>query len=198
MERIINEISNICQNEHIIKHVKRLMKEYDDIIELNDRSIRANKDIDVMEINISKNFFTIYSTSWNCTSRNTITFFKLENCIVINFSNSEITNEGIKKNNYQYVFKNNLLECVSYSKKVNLEYELGREVKKIKKEQYIEIYPVNDLLALKKVIKNDNISYFTTHINKVNIKDINLFSFIFSNMNEVITEEEYEKIKVIK
>ena len=68
--------------------------------------------------------------------------------------------------------------------------------------RYLTIHPFvkdfDDVEFFPKSVKNDNISYFTTHINKVNIKDINLFSFIFSNMNEVITEEEYEKIKVIK
>lgn len=198
MDKIINEISNICQNEHIIKHVKRLLLEFDDIIELSDRCIRATIDKEVMEINISRNCFTIYSTSWGYSLRKSITFFKADNCISLSFSNCEITNEGTVSNIYKYVFNNDELVWATYSKRVNLEYELGREVKKIKKDQYIEIYPINDLLALKKVIKNNNISYFTTHINKVNINDINLFSFIFSNMDEVITEEEYEKIKVVK
>lgn len=198
MERILSAISSICHNEHIIKHVKRLLLEFDDIIELNDRCIRATINNEVMEINISRNCFTIYSTSWSYSLRKSITFFKADNCISLSFSNCEITNEGIISNIYKYVFNNDELVWATYSKKVNLEYELGREVKKIKKDQYIEIYPINDLLALKKVIKNNNISYFTTHINKVNINDINLFSFIFSNMDEVITEDEYEKIKVIK
>lgn len=199
INNIINYINTLCSNELIIRHVKRLITDYCDYItEISDRCIRANRDADVMEINISKNCFTIYSTSWSYSSRKSITFFKADNCTAISFSNSEITNEGSISNVYKYVFNNDILTWTTYSKKVNLEYELCGDIKKIKKDEYVEIYPITDLLALKKVKKNDEINYFTTHINKVNINDIGLFSFIYSNMDEKVIKEEYEKIKVIK
>ena len=199
IKEIINYIELLCNNQSIVNHAKRIINDnLDYITELNDRCIRANRLGEVMEINISRNCFTIYSTSWNYSTRKCITFFKTDNCIALALSNCELTNEGIISNNYKYEFHNGNLVWGTYSKRVDLEYELGKELKKIKKDEYIEIYPIDTNKGLKKVKKNDKIEYYITEINEVTLNDIYLFSFIFSKMDEKVTKEKYEKIKVIK
>lgn len=194
VNNIILNIEEMCHNENIVNYVKRLLKEnIDECIEINDNYFRSKKYDEVVEINISNNSFSIYSTSWSTTTRKNISFFKDKNNISLTFSNNEIIDDGITCNNYEYEFNNNNLVHFSYSKKIDHEYQIGREIRKIKKDKTIDIYPIDNSDAIKIINENESINYFFTHINQISIEDIGLFSTIYSTMDSKVDYKNFQK-----
>lgn len=197
LQVIIDKIYNMCLNQNIVNYCRNLLKiNKDYIFELNDKCIRAKRYVESLEINISDNYFTIYSTEWGTTSRRKITFFKINEDVILSFDDNEITNDGVKLINSTYKFKNNILLSASYFKKVDIEYELNREIKKIKKEERIEIYPISEKKGLKKVERDGSIECYFTNVKINTLNEIDIFGFIYSRMDEKISNDLYEeKIK---
>ena len=194
VNNIILNIEEMCHNENIVNYVKRLLKEnIDECIEINDSYFRSKKYDEVVEINISNNSFSIYSTSWSTTTRKNISFFKDKDNILLTFSNNEIIDDGITSNNYEYEFNNNNLVRFSYSKKIDHEYQIGRETRIIKKDKTIDIYPIDNNDAIKIINENESINYFFTHINQISIEDIGLFSTIYSTMDSKVDYKNFQK-----
>lgn len=197
VQGIIDKIYNMCLNENIVNYCRNLLKiNRDYIFELNDKCIRAKRFVEFLEINIIDNYFTIYSTEWGTTSRRKITFFKINEDVILSFDDNEITIDGVKLINSTYKFKNNILLSANYLKKVDIEYELNRETKKIKKDEKIEIYPISEEKALKKIERDGSLEYYFTNIKINTLNDISTFGFINSRMNEQISYNLYqEKIR---
>ena len=200
IQNIINKISNICTNQNIINHIKNLLdinKEY--IVEINNRHVFARRYEEVLEINISDNYFTVYSTSWGTTTRRKITFFTLDNNVIILFDDNQITSEGIIKKNYKYEFINNKLVHTSYSKKVHLEFECNNNIKKIQKKEIKDIYPIDEYSAIERITINDKTNYFIAAINNITLENIPIYGFIHSVVDKPITNEDFdEKVKKLK
>lgn len=200
IDNITEHISKVCNNINIINHCKKIIEINNDyIIELSNNCLRAKRYKEVLEINISNNYFTIYETEWGTTSRRKITCINLSDNIILSFDDNEIKHDGNVLVNYTYIFKNDKCLRASYSKKVDLEYELNNQLKKIKKDEHIDIYPIDDDTALKKIEKNGNIDYFLTQVGLITLNNINNFSFINSKMDEQVNCELFqEKIKKLK
>lgn len=185
----------MCQNKNIVQHVKRLLIENeDDFINISDNYFCSKKYDETVEINISYNYFTIYSTSWGCTTRRKITFFKIDDNEILSFDNNEVTKDGKIIQNYKYEFRNSDLVSFSYSKKVDLEYELGKELKKIKKDLVIDIFPIDNNEAIKMVKQNGTTNYYYTEINPIKLSDIHIFSSLYSKMDSKVNFEGLKKI----
>ena len=200
IDNIIEHISKICNNNNIISHCKKIIQINNDyIIELNNKCLRARRYEEVLEINISDNYFTIYETEWGTTSRRKTTCIKLSDNVIISFDDNEIKQDGNILVNYTYIFKNEKCLHASYSKKVDLEYELNNQLKIIKKDEHIDIYPIDGNKALKKIEKNGTVDYFFTHVGLITLNNINNFEFINSKMDEKINCDCYQqKIKKLK
>lgn len=196
MKEIIENISKICNNEKIVSYCERLLeinKEY--IMKLNDNYVFAKRYDEVLEINVNNNSFKVFFTEWGTTSRRKLEY-KIDNeQTIISFDDNEITNDGIRCINYTYVFSGDKLVYMTRSKNVNLEYCLGKEIKKIKKTEKLEIYPISDNKALKKVVKNNIEKYYVTNIGLINLRSVDVFQNIYTNLDEEITKDNYSKIK---
>lgn len=200
---IIKNIVNLCQNKNIINYAIRVLKDFkDDIIEINEKHIYAKYYDEVLEINIKDNYFTIYSTNWGTTNRRKIFFLKIGDNEILHMEDNEINCNGVILKNYTYQFNNNELSSAKFLKRINTEFEHNHTIRKNNKEESIDIIPIKENIALKKVIENGNIDCYLTTINKVNLDDIELFTFMNSNIDSKIDYNEYQakvkKIKVVK
>ena len=197
INNIIRQIDNICHNSNILNHLKRLIKEnIDSILFIDDKSISAKKYDEEFEVNISDNYFNIYSTSWGHTVRKKISFFKYNNDLTMIFNNDEITEEGIISQLYIYKFSNEKLKQTSYSKKVNLEYMIGRGKKEIHNEESIEIYPINNNKALKVITINGIEKAYITDIKNIEPENVDIFTFINSRMNQKIDNDKSKRLLI--
>lgn len=197
INNIIRQIDNICHNINILNHLKRLIKEnIDSILFIDDKSISAKKYDEEFEVNINNNYFNIYSTSWGHTVRKKISFFKYNNDLTMIFNNDEITDEGTISQLYVYNFSNEKLQQASYSKKVNLEYMIGREKKEIHNEESIEIYPINNNKAIKVIKINGCETDYITEIKKITPQNVDIFGFIYTRMTEKIDNDNSKKILI--
>ncbi len=195
INKIIKTIENICHNNNIISHLKILIKENkDNITFISNNCISAKKYDEVFEVNISNNYFTIYSTSWGHTVRKKTTFFKHDNNLILTFNNDEITNDGTIFQCYVYEFTNNELKQASYTKKIKLDYNIKKENKTINREEIINIYPVGPNKAIKSLKINEKEKYYITEIKNIRPENIDMFSFIYSRMDQLIDYNNSQKI----
>ena len=197
---IIKNILDLCHNKKIINYVVRLLKDFkDNIIEIDEKHIYAKYYEEVLEIIIKDNYFTIYSTNWGTTNRRKILFLRMLENEMLYMEDNDINCNGVILKNYTYQFYSNELINAKYSKRVNTEYEYNQTIRKDSKEEIIDIHPIKDNIALKKVETNGNIDCHLITIDNVDINDINLFSFINGYLDSKIDYNEYkEKVKKLK
>lgn len=199
IDNIISKIIMICDNEFIIKHVKRLLNDnFDYITEISDFYVAANRYGEKMEISIGSNSFTIFSTDWNTSDQKTIKVEKDDNEIKVFFENKDITMDGqtIVKSNY--IFKDEKLSSAVYNKRSDYEFKIRNENREKHYEEQIEIYPLDNNLALKKVKYNKKVDYYLTNLNEVKLHDISLYGFVFSTMDGLISEDDYNEKKRLR
>ena len=200
LKDIINKISYMCTNENIINHINNLIRiNKDYITEINNKYLRSVMYNEEFEINISDNYFTVYSTSWGSTTRRKITFFKIDNRIIVSFDDNQVTTDGIINKNYKYEFEDNKLIHNEYFKRVNLEFEIHNTIKRIKKQEEKELIPLDDNTALEKVTKNNQTYYYIVNIQNITFDNLEIYSSVHCVTSEFLTLEEYdEKIKKLK
>lgn len=193
MNNIVDRISKICDNQKILNHIKRLIKDYD-IVEFDDNFIKGKKYVDYFEINISDNGFTIYSTSWSNSSKWKIIFIEHGNEKILTFTNKEECDTGYINIVNKYIFEDNKLKRYSYCKKVDLKFKIEEKYKNIISDLIISIYPLGEKDAIKVVNKDGFNKYYYTQINQVGFSDIGLFSGLNSKMDEETNYESMRKV----
>ena len=189
-EHIINKITKIFNNEEIINYIKKRLKANEHyIIEISNNCVRAHRLVEELEINVSDNYFTLFFTEWSTTNRYKITFLKMDDNIILNMDHNEITDTSKKFENYKYIFKDDKLLKASYLAKYHTQFKIKYETRVIDKNEKIDIYPLTENLAIKRIEKDGMLKNYLTQIENVKLENISIFTFVYSKMDEEIKND---------
>ena len=190
IDDIIISISNMCNNSGIIMRVKRLLNDATEFINVSKCSLYGKIYNEEFEINVSDNYFMVYFTSWSSTARNKIVYFKDGDRTILSFTNNEICEGKRNINNYVYHFINNNLVYATSLNSLNIDSSISG---KIRKNVFIEVYCLDDGLALKKINDNGCVKYLTTYLYNESMETLMDYGFIGSKMDQIIEYDEFKE-----
>lgn len=193
----IEHIEALCQNKNIVNHyLTRINYFSDSVIEASDRELRAIKDAEILDISISPNYFTIYSTNWGTTDREKITLLTIGNHLLLHINKDVVHNGEVLSKSFTYRFCNNQLVKANYTEKKNFKNNHGKGRSISVKTQ--EMISLGDGMALVSEDNNGERNFYQTYIGNFTMASVSIILFINIDDSELITEEEYKKrIKVM-
>lgn len=200
INKILEHISNICNNEDIMTYIKKIIDiNYDYITDYSDNSIRAYRYSEILEININNNYFTVYTTEWGTTSRRKVTFIKNKDTIILSVDNNEINKSGYVKKNYIYKYENELLKYYKYTKSNKVDYNDNSKILNNINHEIVDFYYLKDGIGIKRVFKDNKSNYSLVNIKNIDFNSLELFvSLYFRNIEDITYEDYNNKIKLLK
>lgn len=197
ISNFIGHIETLCPSKMIVDHCRMLINQFNDsVLEVKDDELRAIKDGESLDVSISPNYFTIYSTNWGTTERERINFLVIDNQLLLSINKDIVSNDESFREYFIYQFCGNQLVKANYIKKKNFKNKSKDE--RIITEDKQEVIFLGDDIALVSQDIDGKKEYYQANIGDFNIEKVNLIYFINGHDNKSITEEEYKKrVKVM-
>lgn len=198
---ICNSVLEVSNNRYLYKYCLRLIKaNYNYIININDSLVTADRHGEKLDISvdINNNVIKIYTTEWGQTDKNIVLYHQDKDGYIFIYKNNDIEIiDGLISNNYKSVFnKDGILVYTSKEEKYNVDFTLKHERRRRNKSKSVEIYILDNEIALKKVMLNGKVRFYLIEsIPNLFLEDNNIFEKIDNRPASEIDEETFENIK---